>query len=488
MRIEMPYVDRNSRICGFLDIEEVEGSGKFLRRYFILDTLDNALFWYMDNPQNLPPGTQYVGSLQLPYISKVSEATAKQKPKVEFCFGAYLLSKCSESYVPQLKEGKGLGKGGAKRHRKVLRDNIQGITKPAIRRLACRGSVKRISGLIYEETRGVLKVFLENVPKGNANDPQPSAELKRPTTEGQKQQIPYKTEIIGGVVVQTPITQVNGGESQEAAESATHSVLKRSLSHIPVSGNKQTSGPQFLKSGFCVKQGIVRKSWKRRYFTLDENFFSYFKCELEKEPLRAIPLKDIQKAQNCSCSQALMRDNLFEIVTTSRTFYIQADSPAEMESWMKAINQAIKAMKCSGNNMAVPVQYTITGRTSSSQPLDSLTVSNPSSSAPMWPQSSSKPQGEEKRPLAKSTSVVSSWQPWTPVPTAGESHLSPVEEIGRHESALKAPSEVPKSQLPMKEDVNGQGKRRRHRSQPAPRNEQKIQYNIDDDGIRTTDV
>ncbi|CAI2184851.1 9183_t:CDS:2, partial [Funneliformis geosporum] len=55
------------------------------------------------------------------------------------------------------KGGKGLGKGGAKRHRKILRDNIQGITKPAIRRLARRGGVKRISGLIYEETRGVLK-------------------------------------------------------------------------------------------------------------------------------------------------------------------------------------------------------------------------------------------------------------------------------------------------------------------------------------------
>jgi histone H3/H4 len=61
------------------------------------------------------------------------------------------------------KGGKGLGKGGAKRHRKVLRDNIQGITKPAIRRLARRGGVKRLSGLVYEETRGVLKVFLENV-------------------------------------------------------------------------------------------------------------------------------------------------------------------------------------------------------------------------------------------------------------------------------------------------------------------------------------
>ena len=76
------------------------------------------------------------------------------------------------------KAGKGLGKGGAIRRRMVLRDNlqvsrsivaaleiwtgwfcfIQGITKPAIRRLARRGGVKRISGLIYEETRGVLKV------------------------------------------------------------------------------------------------------------------------------------------------------------------------------------------------------------------------------------------------------------------------------------------------------------------------------------------
>ncbi|CAK9026160.1 Histone H4 [Durusdinium trenchii] len=53
-----------------------------------------------------------------------------------------------------------VGKGG---QRKVLKESIQGITKPAIRRLARRGGVKRISGLIYEETRGVLKTFLENV-------------------------------------------------------------------------------------------------------------------------------------------------------------------------------------------------------------------------------------------------------------------------------------------------------------------------------------
>lgn len=57
----------------------------------------------------------------------------------------------------------GLGLGGYRRHRTVLRDNIKGITKPAIRRLARRGGVKRIGGLIYEEIRGVLKTFLEDI-------------------------------------------------------------------------------------------------------------------------------------------------------------------------------------------------------------------------------------------------------------------------------------------------------------------------------------
>lgn len=60
------------------------------------------------------------------------------------------------------KGSKGLGKGGARRHQKVLRESIQGVTKPAIRRLARRGGVKRIAGTVYEETRGVLKVFLED--------------------------------------------------------------------------------------------------------------------------------------------------------------------------------------------------------------------------------------------------------------------------------------------------------------------------------------
>ena len=59
--------------------------------------------------------------------------------------------------------GKGKGKGGAKRIRILLRDNLHGITRPAICRLARRGGVRRISSAIYDEIRGCLRVFLEEV-------------------------------------------------------------------------------------------------------------------------------------------------------------------------------------------------------------------------------------------------------------------------------------------------------------------------------------
>lgn len=60
--------------------------------------------------------------------------------------------------------GKRMGKSFmAKRHRVQKKHPKLGITKPAIRRLCRRGGVKRISGTLYEESRGVLSMFMENV-------------------------------------------------------------------------------------------------------------------------------------------------------------------------------------------------------------------------------------------------------------------------------------------------------------------------------------
>jgi histone H3 len=47
----------------------------------------------------------------------------------------------------------------------VLRDNIFGITKPALKRLLRRAGVKRISSSVYEKMRTLLKTHLETLVK-----------------------------------------------------------------------------------------------------------------------------------------------------------------------------------------------------------------------------------------------------------------------------------------------------------------------------------
>ncbi|XP_037353899.1 pleckstrin homology domain-containing family A member 1 isoform X1 [Talpa occidentalis] len=297
----MPYVDRQNRICGFLDIEENENSGKFLRRYFILDTREDSFVWYMDNPQNLPSGSSRVGAIKLTYISKVSDAT-KLRPKAEFCF---VMNAGMRKYFLQANDQQDL----------------------------------------VEWVNVLNKAIKITVPK--QSDSQPHSEnLSRPGESG-KMQVSYRTDIVGGVPIITP-TQKE--EVNECGESVDRNHLKRSQSHLPYFAPKPPSDSAVIKAGYCVKQGAVMKNWKRRYFQLDENTIGYFKSELEKEPLRVIPLKEVHKVQECKQSDIMMRDNLFEIVTSSRTFYVQADSPEEMHSWIKAVSGAIVAQRGPGRS------------------------------------------------------------------------------------------------------------------------------------------
>lgn len=308
----MPYVDRQNRICGFLDIEENENSGKFLRRYFILDTREDSFVWYMDNPQNLPSGSSRVGAIKLTYISKVSDAT-KLRPKAEFCF---VMNAGMRKYFLQANDQQDL----------------------------------------VEWVNVLNKAIKITVPK--QSDSQPASDNLSRQGDCGKKQVSYRTDIVGGVPIITP-TQKE--EVNECGESVDRNNLKRSQSHLPYFAPKPPADSAVIKAGYCVKQGAVMKNWKRRYFQLDENTIGYFKSELEKEPLRVIPLKEVHKVQECKQSDIMMRDNLFEIVTTSRTFYVQADSPEEMHSWIKAVSGAIVAQRGPGRSSSSSVGFLLLG-------------------------------------------------------------------------------------------------------------------------------
>ncbi|CAL8347913.1 unnamed protein product [Lota lota] len=427
----MPYVDRLNRVCGFLDLEEKENSSRFLRRYFILDTQSNALLWYMDNPQNLPSGACSVGSLKLTYISKVNEASLKQKPKTEFCF---VINAVSRRYFLQANDVVDMKDWVAALNR------ASKITVPKGGLLPLGSEV---SAMIRDPHRG-------------------------------KRQLAYKTEIIGGVVVHTAIQ--NEGEETDVRERK---------------GNK----PGVLRCGYCVKQGNVRKSWKRRFFTLDDNAVSYYKCETDKEPLRAIQLRNVQKVHEClvKSGDLLLRDNLFEIITSSRVFYVQTDSPEEMRGWIRDIEGKILGFRG-------PTQG------SSFQRGSSLYRSTQGPPPETW-----RPQ------LMKSCSVAPGWQPWTPVPKREAPGLDPDEAAGPFSSlsampslssssstsssssssnSLSAPPPCPGPADPpagpdgvFSPTAGGcwSSGRRRHRSQPA--SSHAFPFSLEDeDGIRTTDV
>ncbi|XP_050922342.1 pleckstrin homology domain-containing family A member 1 isoform X5 [Lates calcarifer] len=329
----MPYVDRQNRICGFLDIEENESSGRFLRRYFILDTQQGNLLWYMDNPQNLPKGAGNVGSLKLTYISKVSDAT-KLRPKAEFCF---VINAGMRKFYLQANDQQDL--------------------------------VEWISVL-----NNATKITVPKPGEGHTTHAETPQEVL-----GAMKQVSYKTEIIGGVPIITATQEQGDGQN-----GADRGGLKRCQNQLPYFLSRGAQDQAIIKAGYCVKQGAVMKNWKRRYFMLDENAVSYYKSELEREALRVIPLKEIHKVQECKQSELMMRDNLFEMVTSSRTFYIQADSPEDMHSWIKAISGAIVAQRGPG-------------RTANTDPSDHPTPSPTSSSTfyysldqePYHPQSSS---------------------------------------------------------------------------------------------------
>uniref|UniRef100_A0A665W5H3 Pleckstrin homology domain-containing family A member 1-like n=1 Tax=Echeneis naucrates TaxID=173247 RepID=A0A665W5H3_ECHNA len=304
----MPYVDRQNRICGFLDIEENESSGKFLRRYFILDTQQGSLVWFMDNPQNLPVGADCVGSLKLTYISKVSDAT-KLRPKAEFCF---VINAGMRKFFLQAND------------QQDLVDWVDALNK-------------------------ATKITVPKLLDGQQNSENQKA---LPDVTGTKKQVSYKTEIIGGVPIVTQTQSLKQEVQIQDKILAEREAMHRSHSQLPYFLGRPAQEHTVIKSGYCVKQGAVMRNWKRRYFLLEENSMSYFKSDLEKEPLRMIPLKEVHKVQECKQSDIMMRDNLFEVVTTSRTFYIQADSPEEMHSWIKAVSGAIVAQRGPGRSAA----------------------------------------------------------------------------------------------------------------------------------------
>jgi len=93
------------------------------------------------------------------------------------------------------------------------------------------------------------------------------------------------------------------------------------------------------KEGFLTKQGIVVKNWKRRWFILSGTLLFYYKKQKDPFPAGIIQLNDAKNIE-CLAESIDNRTCCFLIDTSSRSFYVTADSAKEMFDWVQALKSA----------------------------------------------------------------------------------------------------------------------------------------------------
>ena len=96
-----------------------------------------------------------------------------------------------------------------------------------------------------------------------------------------------------------------------------------------------------VKEGWATKQGGMIKTWKKRWFVLKNEVLLYYTKPGAEEQGR------IELSSTCVASPApdCKKQPAFKVTTSSRTYYIVTDTPAEVSEWVAAISGTIASMK-----------------------------------------------------------------------------------------------------------------------------------------------
>lgn len=139
-------------------------------------------------------------------------------------------------------------------------------------------------------------------------------------------------------------------------------------------------------SGYLFKKGERRRGWKKRWFVLRGGQVAMYKNDKEYQLLRLIPLTEIH-----TCAPIELKKHLFAfgIVTPSRTFYVKANSAAEVASWCSTVERAKEEMKAAGTVTSLDTP-SISG-SGEATPLANTTPNASSSAIPIPPRSSATP-------------------------------------------------------------------------------------------------
>ncbi|CAC5372729.1 unnamed protein product [Mytilus coruscus] len=90
-------------------------------------------------------------------------------------------------------------------------------------------------------------------------------------------------------------------------------------------------------SGFGMKEGgLFSRRWDRRYFVLSDCGFQYYTSETETTPQRTVSIEEIKGVANANGYRD--KQSVFQLVTKHRTFFIEVETPSDLEKWTKELS------------------------------------------------------------------------------------------------------------------------------------------------------
>jgi hypothetical protein len=132
-----------------------------------------------------------------------------------------------------------------------------------------------------------------------------------------------------------------------------------------------------LKAGYLWKKGKRRKvtqhfffgcsginpftlqTWKKRWFVLRPAHLAYYKTSKEYQLLRLLELTDIH---SCTLVNLKRHDHAFGLISSSRTYYLQASDAQEVHEWVRAIEAARQSLLATSTQSSVATPTTNTSQ------------------------------------------------------------------------------------------------------------------------------
>ncbi|KIM84171.1 hypothetical protein PILCRDRAFT_818497 [Piloderma croceum F 1598] len=212
-----------------------------------------------------------------------------------------------------------------------------------------------------------------------------------------------------GTPTNAPLTSIaerrpgSGDESEEDEDEEEEGGWKTA----EVRGKPRGSADEtVIKAGYLWKKGERRKTWKKRWFVLRPAHLAYYKTSAEYQLLKIL---DLGEVHSCTAISLKKHAHTFGLVSPVRTFYLQADTQDEVQSWVKAIQDAREFLMATSTVQSAPtppMPIPETRNRSGSQPQTPFTPSPTSHFSYMHNVTSS--DSEDGTPSARRTYSTSS--------------------------------------------------------------------------------